>query len=131
MRQLTTAGVVVGVLLLGIEALSAAGTMPLLGTAGDVGGADVVLVRDGQPAFEHTQKTTGIPRRQLWIMPFAFEASEYLKARQIHNLAVRVYNQAAMGGVWRPVYILATQQDLASISAETIKILVEQELAGS
>jgi len=61
---------------------------------------ELMLWIDGQFAGEHNIGPEG------WDKPFALDVSGKLTAGK-HHLAMRVYNSAAAGGVWKPVSILA------------------------
>ncbi len=67
---------------------------------------------NGEPAFEHTCTSTGLRPEQLWARPFLFDAADHLKPSQTNSLAVRVHDQAMMGGVWQPVYVVASDREL-------------------
>ena len=75
---------------------------------------------NGKPAFEHSSKSTGQPRTALWKVPFMFDACEHIKLGEPNTLAVRVYNQGAMGGVWKPVYLVASENEL---NVSTFKVV--------
>jgi hypothetical protein len=50
---------------------------------------------------------------QIWNLPFSFEATGRLRPGQANLLAVKVNNAAYMGGIWRPVYVLASDAELS------------------
>ncbi len=64
------------------------------------------------PAFEHTCASTKLAPFQIWNTPFRFGATGQLLPGKENLLAVRVYNVAAMGGIWRPVYVVASDLEL-------------------
>jgi hypothetical protein len=72
----------------------------------------VYLNGEAEPAFEHTCASTKLAPFQIWITPFRFEATGHLLPGKPNLLAVRVYNVAAMGGIWRPVYVVASDSEL-------------------
>ncbi len=67
---------------------------------------------NGEPAYEHTCQSTGMTPEQIWDTPFFGKARDDLKFGQKNHLAVRVHDQAMMGGVWKPVYVVASDRDL-------------------
>jgi Tol biopolymer transport system component len=60
---------------------------------------ELMLWIDGQFAGEHNLGPEG------WDQPFAMDVTGKLTAGK-HHLAMRVYNSAAAGGIWKPVSIL-------------------------
>jgi len=66
------------------------------------GGVDeeLVLWIDGEYAGDYNRGPGG------WDKPFAIDVTGTLTAGK-HHLALRVYNSAAAGGVWKPVSVLA------------------------
>ena len=72
----------------------------------------IYLNGDGKTAFEHTCAGTGLKPEQIWLTPFLFEATGRLRPGQANLLAVRVNNTSSMGGIWRPVYVVASEADL-------------------
>jgi hypothetical protein len=77
---------------------------------------------NGERAFDHTSKSTGMDPGSLWDLPFVFDAKPFLRFGGENTLAVRVHNNAAMGGIWRPVHIAATDKELTDIHMFTIAI---------
>lgn len=69
--------------------------------------AEVFL--NGEPAFTHTAKSTGLTPEKLWDKPFVFDATRFLKAGE-NTLAVRVYNVANKGGIFTPVWLLSQNE---------------------
>ncbi len=59
---------------------------------------------NGQKAFAHTIEAAGSSDARLWDAPFAFEITPFLRPGE-NTVAVRVINEGAMGGIWRPVYL--------------------------
>jgi hypothetical protein len=68
---------------------------------------------EAKPAFEHSLETTRLMPAQIWNLPFSFEATGRLRPGQANLLAVKVNNAAYMGGIWRPVYVLASDAELS------------------
>jgi hypothetical protein len=71
-----------------------------------------------EPAFEHTLATTKLMPAQIWNLPFLFEATGKLRPGAPNLMAVRVYNAAFQGGIWRPVYALASDGELTQADAQ-------------
>lgn len=72
---------------------------------------DAEIYIDGTRAFEHTCASTGLRPQEIWILPFKFDARPHLKAGREHLIAVRVNNRLGMGGIWKPVYLVAGDAD--------------------
>jgi hypothetical protein len=72
---------------------------------------------DGKLALDHSCQATGLRPEQIWITPFFFDAAPYLQAGATSLVAVRVYNSAGQGGLWKPVYLIGSdaELDLAAI----------------
>lgn len=68
---------------------------------------------EAKPAFEHSFESTRLMPAQIWNLPFSFEATGRLRPSQTNLLAVKVNNTASMGGIWRPVYVLASDAELS------------------
>jgi len=64
---------------------------------------------NGQLAFEHTVKSTGLTVQVLWNRPFVFDAKPFVKAGK-NTLAVRVTDTVAMAGIWLPVRFIPTDE---------------------
>ena len=67
---------------------------------------------NGKKVFEHTSQSTGLTVQELWQKLFTFEARPHLRVGEENLMAVRVHNQSDMGGIWKPVYLLSTDEDL-------------------
>ncbi len=61
---------------------------------------------------------------EIWTTPILFDARAYLQPGKSNALAVRVYNSVGMGGVYKPVYLIASDREL---DAALIEALLEQE----
>ncbi len=73
---------------------------------------DAIVYIDGKPAFEHTCNSTGLPPDQIWITPFMFDVKDAFKAGKPTSIAVRVLNRLGMGGVYKPVRLIASAREL-------------------
>ena len=73
---------------------------------------DAHVYVNGRKAFEHSCESAGMQPIAIWTTPFAFEAGELLRPGEENLLAVGVYNRAGMGGVYRPVSIVAADTEL-------------------
>jgi len=61
---------------------------------------------NGELVGEHTEKSEGKPGAQLWDNPFIVEApAKLIRCGEDNVLAVRVRNDLANGGLWRPVMV--------------------------
>ena len=74
---------------------------------------DCWVYLNGQSIFDHSLETTGLIPAQIWMVPFTVP----LAGLDLHGgdaLAVRVKNTNGMGGVWKPVQLVASDQPLTS-----------------
>lgn len=71
---------------------------------------------NGAQVFERSAKSTDRTPLDLWDKPFAFDAKPFLKFGQENTLAVRVNNVGAMGGVWRPVHLVASDIPITDVN---------------
>ena len=76
---------------------------------------------NGRKVFEHTCAATGLSPEELWTKPFSFKAGGALDRSGDNVLAVRVYNRAGMGGIWKPVH-LVNNKDALTTSTLTMAI---------
>ncbi|MBN1553151.1 MAG: DUF4838 domain-containing protein [Phycisphaerae bacterium] len=83
---------------------------------------DAVLWLNGQKVFEHTCKSTGLAPMEIWNTPFIFPLGTNLRIGGENVLAVRIFNREAMGGLWKPLYLVGSSVDLtAEALLETIE----------
>ncbi|MGC9320054.1 MAG: DUF4838 domain-containing protein [Armatimonadota bacterium] len=75
---------------------------------------------DGEQVGEHTVQSTGRPVTELWKEPFLVDISGQLTAGDTVTLAVRVHDNEAMGGIWRPVQLIASQEGLSVALVEAL-----------
>lgn len=67
---------------------------------------------DGLPLGERTVASTGIEPQRLWLTPFALEAGRRLRPGTAHAVAVRVSDTGGMGGLYLPVFVIASDVPL-------------------
>ncbi len=77
---------------------------------------------NGEQVFEYTTQSTGKSIHIIWDKPFAFDTRDCLKPGDENSLAVRVHNQMAMGGVWKPVYLIAADRELDAPLIEALLV---------
>ncbi|MDP6153191.1 MAG: hypothetical protein QF785_07425 [Phycisphaeraceae bacterium] len=82
---------------------------------------DTWIYLNGRQVFEHSCDTTGLLRRQIWVTPFVAPLTG-AEVRGRDLLAVRVYSSTGMGGIWKPVHLILSDQPL---SDQQVKALVE------
>lgn len=75
---------------------------------------DAEVYVNGAKVFEHSCASTGLPREEIWITPFAVDAKSLLKPGGEMLLAVRIYNPEDMGGIWRPVYLVGCNTEISA-----------------
>ena len=84
---------------------------------------DAWVYVNGRQVFEHSVASTGLPTEALWLTPFAVPLTgvgpegrmiETVDLGRKNLLAVRVYNSQAMGGLWKPVHLILSDDQLNS-----------------
>ena len=73
---------------------------------------DAWIYLNGKLALDHSCGATGLTPGDIWTTPILFDPGAHLKPGQLNSLAVRVYNSVAMGGIWKPVYVIASDREL-------------------
>ena len=76
---------------------------------------------NGKLLREHSSATTGIILSEIWQEPFVVSLNKS-KLRGDDLLAVRVRNTEGMGGVWKPVHLIVSDQKL---NDQQVKALIE------
>jgi len=74
---------------------------------------------NGRKVFEHTRAATRLSPEELWTKPFSFMAGGALDRSGDNVLAVRVYNQSGMGGIWKPVHLVNNKDALNTSTLTT------------
>jgi len=69
---------------------------------------------DGEKVFEHTAASTGKSLDAIWDEPFKFDVRPYLKPGKEHVIGVRVDSHAFGGGIFKPVWLVSADSDIAS-----------------
>jgi len=72
---------------------------------------DAEVYINGQKAFTHTSASTGLAPDEIWVTPFAFDPRPFFRPGD-NLIAVRVRNVRGMGGVWKPAYFVAVDQEI-------------------
>jgi hypothetical protein len=94
---------------------------------------DAWVYVNGQEVFEHSNSSTGLPPEDLWLTPFVVPLTSVgpegraIKTVDLQNdnvLAVRVYNSQSMGGLWKPVHLILSEEHLGS---EHLAALVKRQ----
>lgn len=67
---------------------------------------------DGQEIIDHTYGATLLPPEISWQTPFAVDIKQHVVAGKSHCLAINVQNRIAAGGLWKPVWLVSTDQEL-------------------
>jgi hypothetical protein len=73
---------------------------------------DAWIYLNGQLAFEHSVKTTGLPPEVIWRTPFAFDPRPGLKLGASNVVAIKVLNRLGMGGIYQQVYVVGANREL-------------------
>jgi hypothetical protein len=79
---------------------------------------DAWVYLNGTLACDHSCAKTGLQPEQIWVAPFLCAAGDLLRPQVPNQLAVRVLNRAGMGGIWKPVTLLASDRDLDLAEAQ-------------
>jgi len=72
---------------------------------------DCVVYLNGKQALEHTCAATKLRPDQIWVKPFLFDPTPFLKPGAENVLALKIHNRLGMGGVWKPIYLLACEEE--------------------
>ena len=85
--------------------------------------AEAEIYINGKKVFEHTSQSTGVVIHELWNLPFSFDVRPELdlKVGEENLMAVRVRNQNVVGGIWKPVHLLSSDDDLEKYLWEVIQ----------
>jgi len=86
---------------------------------------DAEIHINGKKAFEHSHKTVGGRAGSTWDKPFSFDAKSFLKPGAENLIAVSVYNRSGMGGIWKPVTLVAS--DVAASTGALVQLVVTSE----
>ena len=72
---------------------------------------EAFIYLNGQLAFENTLASTGLPGNVLWSTPFSGPLKN-VRPKGPNQLTIRVHNIAYMGGIYRPLYLIASHVPL-------------------
>ena len=81
---------------------------------------DAWVYLNGTKIFDHTLEETGLLSSEIWIAPFVVSLNN-VKLRGDDLLAVRIRNTEGMGGIWKPVDLVLTDQKLTD---QQVKALI-------
>ena len=73
---------------------------------------DCWVYLNGQLIFDHSLEATGLISWEIWRVPFTVPLTGQ-KLSGSDALAVRVKNTDGMAGVWKPVHLIASDQELS------------------
>ena len=82
---------------------------------------------NGNLVFDHSFETTGLIPYEIWLTSYSVDLSD-VELTERDTLIVRVQNTDGMGGLWKPVQFIATNQ---SLSYQQIVALVKQRKPGA
>lgn len=83
---------------------------------------DAWVYIDGRQVIDSAE-LTGLTPDDLWHTPFSREVADHINPGRKHVLTVRFIDRAGMAGIWRPVFLVASDQPL---NTETITELVSK-----
>jgi len=72
---------------------------------------DAWVYVNGQEVLEHSCQTMGLLNSQIWLRRFVVPLTG-VELSGDDLLAVRVYNREAMGGIWKPVHLVLSPEEL-------------------
>ena len=75
---------------------------------------DAEVYINGKKAFDHSHKTVGGLPGATWDKPFSFDARRFLQPGKKNLIATRVFNRAGMGGIWKPVFLVASDKKVGT-----------------
>lgn len=75
---------------------------------------DAWVYINGEEVFEHSVTTTGLLPERIWLTPFHISLAE-ADLRGNDLLTVRVHNSGGMGGIWKPVHLILSDQSLTDV----------------
>jgi len=87
---------------------------------------DCWVYLNGKMVFDHSFETTGLIPYQIWMTSFAVPLTDHT----LHSgeaLVVRVKNTSGMGGIWKPVQLIASNQELSPRQILTLVKLRKQK----
>lgn len=82
---------------------------------------------NGSLIFEHSFKTTGLIPYEIWMTSYTVDLSD-VELNEPNTLIVRVKNVDGMGGIWKPVQFITSDQ---SLSYQQIQALVKKRKPGA
>lgn len=74
---------------------------------------------NGRKIFDHTLEKTSLLTSEIWITPFVVSLAD-VELRGDDLLAVRVGNTGSMGGIWRPVRMVFSNEELTDRQVKTV-----------
>ncbi len=81
---------------------------------------DAWVYLNGRQILEHTIENTGMLTSEIWQASFVVPLND-MELRGDDLLAVRIRNTEGMGGIWKPVRLIVSDQKL---SAQQVKALI-------
>ncbi len=82
---------------------------------------DAWIYLDGRQIFDHSCEATGLLPSEIWVVPFVVPLTD-AEVRSSDLLAVRVYNSGGLGGIWKPVRLILSDQELTK---QQVNALIE------
>jgi len=73
---------------------------------------------NGKLVTEHSVNSTGRARYTLWNEPFFVDIKDFVNLDSENKVAVRVFNFAQMGGIWKPVTLFGSDKELTVANFE-------------
>ena len=83
---------------------------------------DAHVYVNGIKVVEHACDSTGLAPEVIWETPFMVNVNGVLAPGGNNLLAVGVYNRKMMGGIWKPVHVLACKTEIDDLHA-VLKLL--------
>ena len=75
---------------------------------------------NGKLVLDHSCETTGLSPNEIWETPFLVDVMNTWRRDRWNTIAVAVNNRGGMGGIWKPVHLVSSDEaltDAARIAA--------------
>ena len=80
---------------------------------------DATVYINGKLALEHTGAKLSLTGNDIWDKPFSISIKEYLHEGE-NQITVLVHDDMKAGGIWMPVNIVMTDEDMDNTELTTV-----------
>ena len=81
---------------------------------------------NGRKVFEHTLAATGLLAEEIWTTPFSVPLAG-IELTGNDQIAVRVYSKEAMAGIYKPVHLIRSAQELTQTQRHAVRQIQNRE----